>query len=59
VNLELMGRSTTLQVIEVPEDVPNLLGQVPLELLDFVVDPRCQRLLGNPEHDGIQMTEVF
>jgi clan AA aspartic protease len=59
VNLELMGRSATLQVIEVPEDVPNLVGQVPLELLDFVVDPRGQRLLGNPEHDGIQMTEVF
>jgi len=59
VNLELMGRGATLSVVEIPEDVPNLLGQVPLELLDFVVDPRGQRLLANPEHDGIQMTEVF
>src|SRR5580704_6622174 len=45
VNLDLMGRSATLQVIEVPEDVPNLLGQIPLELLDFVVDPSGQWLL--------------
>jgi hypothetical protein len=27
--------------------------------LDFVVDPAGQRLIGNPEHGGEQMIEMF
>ncbi len=48
VRLELMGRGEVFEVIEVPENVPNLLGQVPLEVLDFVVDPRGQKLIPQP-----------
>ena len=59
VRMELMGRRDAFQVVEIPEDVPNLIGQIPLESLDFVVDPKRQRLIGNPEHGGIQMTEIF
>jgi len=59
VRLELMRRAEEFSVIEVPEDVPNLLGQVPLEVLDFVVDPRGQKLIGNPAHGGEQMTEEY
>ena len=59
VQLELMGRRENFDVIEIPEDVPNLLGQVPLEVLDFVVDARGQRLIPNPAHGGQQMTEEF
>ena len=59
VRLELMGRAEEFSVIEVPEDVPNLLGQVPLEVLDFVVDARGQKLIGNPAHGGEQMTEEY
>ena len=59
VRLELMGRSENFDVIEVPEDVPNLIGQVPLEVLDFVVDSRGQKLIGNPAHGGEQMTEEY
>ena len=59
VRLELMGRAENFDVIEVPEDVPNLLGQVPLEVLDFVVDSRGQKLIGNPAHGGEQMTEEY
>jgi hypothetical protein len=36
-----------------------LIGQTPLELLDFVVDPIGQRLIGNPDHGGEQMIDVF
>ena len=59
VRLELMGRAENFDVIEVPEDVPNLIGQVPLEVLDFVVDSRGQKLIGNPAHGGEQMTEEY
>ena len=59
VQLELMGRRENFDVIEVPESVPNLLGQVPLEVLDLVVDSRAQKLIPNPAHGGEQMTEEF
>jgi len=59
VRLELMGRRENFDVIEVPEDVPNLVGQVPLEVLDFVVDARSQKLVPNPAHGGEQMTEEY
>ena len=59
VQLELMGRRENFDVIEVPESVPNLLGQVPLEVLDLVVDSRAQKLIPNPAHGGEQGTEEF
>jgi predicted aspartyl protease len=59
VRLELMGRSGIFEVLEVDEAVPNLLGQIPLEDLDFIVDPRGQRLLPNPEHGDKQMSEEY
>ena len=59
VQLELMGRKENFDVIQIPENVPNLLGQVPLEVLDFVVDPKRQKLIPNPAHGGEQMTEEF
>lgn len=59
VQLELMGRRENFDVVEIPEDVPNLIGQVPLEVLDFVVDARGHKLIPNPAHGGEQMTEEF
>lgn len=59
VELALMGRQENFDVIEVPESVPNLLGQVPLEVLDFVVDAKGQKLIPNPAHGGEQMTEEY
>ena len=59
VQLELMGRKENFDVIEVPETVPNLLGQVPLEVLDFVVDSKGRKLIPNPAHGGEQMTEEY
>ena len=59
VRTELMGRNGVFEVIEVANDVPNLLGQVPLEYLDFVVDPKGQKLISNPEHGEKQMSEEY
>jgi clan AA aspartic protease len=59
VQLELMGRKENFDVIEVPELVPNLLGQVPLEVLDLVVDSKGRKLIPNPAHGGEQMTEEY
>jgi predicted aspartyl protease len=57
--LEIMGRDGAFQVVEVDDDVPNLPGQIPLEYLDFVVDPKGQKLIPNPEHGDKQMSEEY
>jgi predicted aspartyl protease len=59
VRLVIQGRECSTDVMEVPDRVPVLIGQVPLELLDFVVDPRSQRLIGNPAHGGEHTFELF
>ncbi len=59
VRLTVQGRECTVDVTEIPENCPVLIGQVPLELLDFVVNPKNQRLIGNPEHGGEQMLEMY
>ena len=59
VRLDVMGRYGNFDVVEVDDDVPNLLGQIPLEYLDFVVDPRGQKLIPNPEHGDKQMSEEY
>jgi predicted aspartyl protease len=59
VRLTIQGRECTLDVGEIGDEFPVLIGQVPLELLDFVVDPKGQRLVGNPEHGGEHIMEAL
>ncbi len=59
VRLTIQGRTCNQDVMEVPDGVPPLIGQLPLEALDFVVDPIRQRLIGNPEHGGEQMYDLL
>jgi hypothetical protein len=59
VRLTVQGRDCTVDVLEVPDEVPALLGQIPLELLDFVVDPVSRRLIGNPAHGGEHIVEMY
>ena len=59
VRLEVFGRHGMFEVVGVDESVPNLIGQIPLEQLDLIVDPRGHKLIPNPEHRDGQMTEEF
>ncbi len=59
VRLDLMGRHGAFEVVEVDDDVPNLLGQIPLEYLDLIVDPKGQKLIPNPDHGDEQMSEEY
>ena len=52
-------RFCTVDVIEVPDDVPVLIGQIPLEMLDLVVDLQGCRLTGNPAHQGEHVLELY
>ena len=59
VRLTIQGRDCLVDVLEVPDNVPVLVGQIPLENLDLVVDPRGGKLIGNPEHGGEHKFEMY
>ena len=59
VRLTIQERDCAIDVGEIDDEFPVLIGQVPLELLDWVVDLRGKRLIGNPEHGGDHVMEVF
>lgn len=57
--LEVLERGSYFNAIELSEENPNLLGQIPLEELDLVVDCKAQCLIGNPSHVGVETVEVY
>ena len=59
VQLTIMDRTCTVDVMESPDGTPVLIGQLPLESLDFVVDPRNRTLIGNPAHGGEFIAEMY
>lgn len=59
VRLTFQGRSCTMDVMEVPDHIPILIGQLPLEHLDFVIDMRSHALIGKPAHGGEHMYDLY
>jgi predicted aspartyl protease len=59
VRLTIQGRDCTVDVFEIPDPDPVLVGQIPLEALDWVVDTVGQKLIGNPEHGGQHIIDVL
>ena len=59
VKLTIQGRDCEVRVAEVADNCPVLIGFLPLEQLDFVVDSKNQRLIGNPDHGGEFMIDMF
>ena len=49
VEVRFENRSTTVRAAVLTGDVEVLLGSIPMEDLDVVIDPKQQRLIGNPE----------
>ena len=59
VDIEIQGRSGTFRVVELPDELPNIVGQIPLEEMDWVVDLKNRKLIPNPEHKDGVMCEDF
>jgi predicted aspartyl protease len=59
VRLTIMDRDCIVEVMEVPDNVPALVGQIPLEVLDLVVNPLAGSLTGNPAHGGEHVLELL
>ncbi|HEY1189987.1 MAG TPA: hypothetical protein VGE74_20220 [Gemmata sp.] len=57
--LVIMGREAPTDVIEVPEGTPVRIGQIPLEWMDWVIDMRNRKLIGNPAHGGEHILELL
>ena len=59
VALEIQGRTGRFDVVEIPDSLPNVVGQIPLEDLDWVVDCKNQKLIPNPEHKNGELADEF
>jgi len=59
VALEIQGRTGRFDVVEIPDSLPNIIGQIPLEDMDWVVDCRNQKLIPNPEHKNGELADEF
>jgi len=52
-HISILGRDMNCDALAAPEGTTPLIGQIPLEALDLVVDPRSRELRTNPAHpDG-------
>jgi predicted aspartyl protease len=59
VQLTIMGRTCPLDVTAIADECPVLIGRIPLERLDYVVDPVNRQLIGNPLRGGEFMLEMY
>ncbi len=59
VTVHLRDRFAVVYVSEIPDDCPNLLGQIPLQSMDWVIDTRNEKLIGNPAHGGEWVLEEY
>ena len=57
--LTVQGRDCPSDVTELPDGSPVLIGQIPLEAMDFVVDLTSRQLIGNPAHGGEHIIELY
>lgn len=58
-NLTLLGRTCSIDVMELPEGTPALVGYLALENLDLVVDPKSQTVGPNPAHEGKFVMDLY
>lgn len=49
VDVRFANRATTVRAIVLPGDGEILLGVIPLEDMDVIIDPKQQRLIVNPQ----------
>lgn len=59
VHVEILGRDMTCDALVLPEGVPALVGQIPLEALDLVVDPKNRELRVNPESPDAPLLDLY
>ena len=56
VEVQFENRRTTVDAIVLPGDAQVLLGAIPMEDMDVLIDPRQQKLVVNPKHPYVATT---
>lgn len=59
VRVEILGRDMTTDALVVPAGATPLIGQVQLEVLDLVVDPRNREVRTNPRSPDVWMFDML
>ncbi|GMT50347.1 MAG: hypothetical protein IEMM0008_1886 [bacterium] len=57
--ITIQGRTIEMQVMENDRTTLSLIGYLVLQAMDFVVEPRSERIIGNPEHDGEWIIDLY
>jgi clan AA aspartic protease len=57
--IEILGRDMSTDAVVMPIGTTLLIGQVVLETLDLVVDPKSRDVLGNPAHPDGPLAEAL
>lgn len=58
VEIRFENRATTVRALVLPGVVEPLLGVIPIEGMDVIIDPMRQRLVVNPEYPDIPLVYV-
>jgi clan AA aspartic protease len=53
IEVRFENRSTTVEALVVPDSTKVLLGAIPMEGMDVLIDPKRERLIVNPESPDI------
>jgi clan AA aspartic protease len=59
VELEILGREMLTSAYVLPAGTIPLIGQIPLEELDLIVDPRNHSLRPNPAHPDGRIIDIL
>jgi len=59
VRIEILGREMTCDALVVPRGGSALVGQIPLEGLDLVVDPKSRDVRVNPESPDVPLMDAM
>ncbi len=57
--LTILNRTCTVDVLELENGIPALVGYIPLENLDLKADPQKETLVPNPEHGDEIILDLF
>ncbi|MDF3070297.1 MAG: hypothetical protein K0R38_5898 [Polyangiaceae bacterium] len=59
VRVEILGRDMTTDALVVPTGATPLIGQVQLEVLDLIVDPKNREVRTNPRSPDVWMFDML
>ena len=57
--IEILGREMTCDALVIPRGATPLIGQIPLEGLDLVVDPKTQEVRVNPASPDVPLMDLM